>query len=480
MDSFFSFMNMAKTAVMGSFMYIHSLYDLTDFVSNVNSGMNYSGTTVILESDIDFSTYVGDFTPIGIDEENSFMGVFDGKNHIISNLTIVTSSEYAGLFGYTQGATIKNLKLDSTCSISSISLKPDVYIGGLVGYCAVTDINECIIDGCMSAARVSFSGNTMKSYDRTGGLIGECEGTEEKGCTITNSMNYGPVKHSGLSKNSIMGGICGVCEGKNSENGKCTIYNSGTYSTIIHSGTVNEGLVMGGILGVGTNVCMENCVSACPITSGRKTRISGGIAGTLKASDITRVFWEEAQGVTGACSDKEKNVVLDGTSKNPSKFHEKTVEALNRYRDEKLGILKFGKKTLKANIEYDWVLLNMNGGSGNNITRNVFIAHRAFVPTPRKENTSFLGWCEDNLLSEKCGYSPLKSNSIGFYAKYGSNEVNENKRKEEEEKEIEVVKSEEKEEGGEVKSVIEIEEKEEKSHILGREDKKTEESHMLK
>lgn len=128
MDSFFSFMNKAKTAMMGSFFYIHNMYDFTDFAGNVNSGMTYEGTTVVLETDLDFSNYLGEFSPIGLNSENPFMGTFDGKGHTLSNLNIIASSEYVGLFGYTQGATISNLIFDATCSVTSNSMGPNTYI----------------------------------------------------------------------------------------------------------------------------------------------------------------------------------------------------------------------------------------------------------------------------------------------------------------------------------------------------------------
>lgn len=404
MSGFFSFV---KTAIMGSFLYIHDLYDFVDFVGNVNSGTNYSGTTVVLETDIDFSDYIGGLSPIGADEKNSFMGTFDGKNHTFSNLALSSSSGYVGLFGYTRGATIRNIKLDSTCSVSSDTLVSDAYIGGLVGYCTATKERGCAIEGCMSAARVTFAGNTLKSFERMGGLIGECKCGDGNGCTIINSMSYGAVKHEGVCEGSIIGGICGLCKVRDSD-GKCAIRNSGTYGSLIHSGTVNDKLIMGGVLGVGVGADVENCVCASSITSGRKKMASGGVAGVLKKSTITRVFWEDPQGELKACGDKDKRTTLDGTSSNPSKMHESTVDALNRYR-EKLG---------NADPGFDWVLLHMNGGTANNITRDVILTHRTFAPIPLKSRKGFFGWCEAPYSFRGCVESPISTSSVKLYAKY--------------------------------------------------------------
>ena len=88
---------------------------------------------MVLDSDIDFSGGLSQkFEPIGKDLTNHFTGTFDGQRHIIRNLTIVTSSNYAGLFGYSEGVTIRNLVIDSSCSFTSAVKPNNTYIGGLI------------------------------------------------------------------------------------------------------------------------------------------------------------------------------------------------------------------------------------------------------------------------------------------------------------------------------------------------------------
>lgn len=59
------------------------------------------------------------WTPIG-SAANPYTGVFDGDGHTVSGLTAsITAAKYSpeapfGLFGKTQGATIKNLKMSDT------------------------------------------------------------------------------------------------------------------------------------------------------------------------------------------------------------------------------------------------------------------------------------------------------------------------------------------------------------------------------
>ena len=99
--------------------YISSASDLIQFSKNVSSGTSYFGTTVFLDADIDFSGGLSEqFEPIGKISSYSnnyyFQGTFDGQGHTISDLAMNSSSQYVGLFGYSKGATIRNVVLDSS------------------------------------------------------------------------------------------------------------------------------------------------------------------------------------------------------------------------------------------------------------------------------------------------------------------------------------------------------------------------------
>ena len=99
-----------------------SAEDLIKFSENVNSGTSYSGATVFLDADIDFSGGLSEqFEPVGKDSIRKyyFQGTFDGQGHIISNLVVKSSSEYIGLFGYSREATIRNVVMDFSCSFVS-------------------------------------------------------------------------------------------------------------------------------------------------------------------------------------------------------------------------------------------------------------------------------------------------------------------------------------------------------------------------
>ncbi len=105
---------------------------------------------------------------IGISKGLPFKGVFDGNGYTVSGLNCVTevydSSTYAGLFGYANAATIKNL----TVTGSKVAAK---YAGPIVGYAiGGTDIINCRtkvdwVDG------VTIGGIVGRSQDDEGQIL---------------------------------------------------------------------------------------------------------------------------------------------------------------------------------------------------------------------------------------------------------------------------------------------------------------------
>ena len=135
---------------------INSATDLIQFSNNVNSGTNYSGTTVFLDADIDLSGDLSEqFEPIGkYDTNNPFQGTFDGQGYTTSNLLMNSSSHHIGLFGFSNGATIRNvIVMDSSYSfVSSYSGLDNIRVGGIAGRC-----ERCAIENIVNMASVSFT-----------------------------------------------------------------------------------------------------------------------------------------------------------------------------------------------------------------------------------------------------------------------------------------------------------------------------------
>lgn len=106
-------------------VHISKPVDLEDFAEDVNSGSTQAQrATVILDKDIDL--YGTEYTiNIGNDSDKAFKGVFDGNGYTISNLEQSLPRADNGLFGFTNGATIKNLTIEN----ADINM---IYAGGIV------------------------------------------------------------------------------------------------------------------------------------------------------------------------------------------------------------------------------------------------------------------------------------------------------------------------------------------------------------
>lgn len=224
---------------------IGSVAELEWFRDDVNAGNTYSGKYVELTANINLSDIA--WTPIGNSSEK-FMGYFNGNDKTISNLTVETDSDYAGLFGYIKGngmtadatPTVKNLKL------TNVSVSGNYYVGGLSGQAYTCNVTNVHVEGEVSGVRYiggvvghvytyfencSFTGNASCSFDALGGIAGAGD------CRAYNCSVIGDITGS-----NWVGGIVG-----NGQEGTSAVgcYVKGTVST---SSNFYRGV--GGIAGV--------------------------------------------------------------------------------------------------------------------------------------------------------------------------------------------------------------------------------------
>ncbi|MDB4334858.1 T9SS type A sorting domain-containing protein [bacterium] len=151
------------------------------------------------------------FLPIG-NETTKFTGSYNGQGYIINGLSINRpSTNYIGLFGYTNGATIYNMGVTS-CAITGRS-----YVGGLVGY----NYSNSTVSNCYSTG--AFSGT-----DDVGGLVGY----NTNSSTVSNCYSAGSV--SGIDN---VGGFVGYNT------------NSSTVSNCYSVGSVSGTDCIGGLVG---------------------------------------------------------------------------------------------------------------------------------------------------------------------------------------------------------------------------------------
>ncbi len=163
--------------------------DLAWLISYVNGYNDVDGgahdmqgqTVVVTEHLIDMYDHV--WVPIGFDENTPFKGTFDGGCNVLNGIHVDERSHeasyvedkygpmmYAGIFGYTEGATVKNTFLllgdDGTenCENDWITCKQaGGYLGGLVGYGKDLDMEFCGMTNAIGAFADLYS---------MGGLVG--------------------------------------------------------------------------------------------------------------------------------------------------------------------------------------------------------------------------------------------------------------------------------------------------------------------
>lgn len=245
--------------------------DLKLLAQKVNNGTNYAGKYFKQTADIDLKNETN-WTPIG-KENNHFKGIFDGGGYKITSLSITSSNEKIGLFGFVSNATIQN------CNVTG-EIEGNNFVGGIVGNAGKnTYILNC-----------SFQGNVEGNLDYVGGIVGNTSsGCEVSGCFVTGKVEglqrVGGIAGQGIgiirncyaladvtARTAIAGGIAG-----NAYN--CTIENC------YYSGDVLAKNYAGGIAGVmdstsGSSTTIENCVSlAESVTAGINSvnRIAGGV-----------------------------------------------------------------------------------------------------------------------------------------------------------------------------------------------------------
>ena len=129
-----------------------------DYVNKINGNPD-----AVLTADIDMTGI--EWTPIGT-EDSPFKGEFDGRGHVIKNLTVnAPSLDYAGLFGYvsriSNPAIIKNLGVVG----EFIGGK---YVGGIAGYLEESKISNCFFIGTVSGTGTNTNGIA------NGGTIENC------------------------------------------------------------------------------------------------------------------------------------------------------------------------------------------------------------------------------------------------------------------------------------------------------------------
>ncbi len=250
---------------------------------------NYTDSHFILIGDIDASATSDwnegeGFIPIG-DPDTPFTGTFDGNGHEITGFRILRFEEiklprdFLGLFGYLQGAEVKNLTMSGLVVSSGMNT---MYVGGIAGY---SDENSVItnvsVEGSVNA--LVISGAATKRY--FGGIAGMNDGE------IYNSRFSGTVGGSGGVAGHHFGGIAGTNSGvieqsyalsnsqANGYAGGVTGSNQGTInkSFSLSPERIHGGFAIGGFAGYNSGI-ITNSYTHPAVTGGRDGTIGGFVA----------------------------------------------------------------------------------------------------------------------------------------------------------------------------------------------------------
>ena len=285
---------------------IDSYQDLLDFAERVNNGETTLNAKIVVK-EIDASASNPEnsgyddqataWTPIG-NYDNPYTGTFDGNSCTIKGLTIKSTNDYIGLFGYVgSGGIVRNVTLEGG------SIKGNNHVGGVtasnsgtVSNCSnigavsgnnhvggVTSSNNGTVSNCSNTGAVSGNDNVggvtglnpfgiVSNCSNTGDVsgnddVGGTVGTN--GGTVSHCLNTGDVKES----RDFVGGVVGDNY-------------SGTVSHCFNTGMVDgEDYFVGGVVGNSFEGTVSNCYNTGDVTgSGKGDRVGGVVGDTTKST----------------------------------------------------------------------------------------------------------------------------------------------------------------------------------------------------
>ena len=234
---------------------VEDIDDLQDIQNNLDAD-------VLLRNDIDASETEDwnngkGFNPIG-SRSDEFTGTFDGRGHIIENLTINRPSESrVGLFGYGDDTTIENVRLENA------SITGESHVGGIAGTVSESSLGASFVrntsvegkvegtDGSYTGGIVGFGtggGSGQDAYgpvlDEENRFAGKVTGDRYVGGLLGRSnfgteMGVGYVEDATVEGNEYVGGIVGFSS-----------YNPSTFDEMYASATVNSPSDDGAVVGL--------------------------------------------------------------------------------------------------------------------------------------------------------------------------------------------------------------------------------------
>lgn len=243
-----------------------------------------------LECDIDMGVVTG-ITGTGFLSIDQFEGQFDGRGHLIKNISLVPNNGSIGLFAHVNGGTIKNLRMENITFHGSESTS--------YGSGAITgDLVSGHIDNCHISNNIDINDNCMN----IGGIVGSASSKS----TISNSSFTGEInaphtqRIGGIAANIMSGTIISNCfatgsiSGRQDCGGICGLVNSAsTISNCYSTANIVAAAYVGGIVSSGIGVLKNNYSTGSVESDFRADEKwknnAGGIVADIKSGMFTGI-----------------------------------------------------------------------------------------------------------------------------------------------------------------------------------------------
>ena len=282
----------------GHLVWLHNQVQAYDAVTNpspIESIKCYLANDISLKAvchpaDAANNVAEANWNPIG--GENPFKGIFDGNGHTVSDLYINSSGSNLGLFGYVDGAEIKNVTVQG--NVTGFYEEGNEQSGQYVGLVLGVGTTKSKLENCESRGSVTGCG-----------YVGGIAGLVPRG-TITLCINRATVTGSSQSGKYI-GGIVG--------------YGKGLSFCANYADITAEGSSVGGLVGYVfpdiNNEGMSNCMNVGNVIGKQNV---GGLAGECFAPQNTNNY---SYGRVEA-TNQYAGLLVGKYGNDPSKAFEKT------------------------------------------------------------------------------------------------------------------------------------------------------------
>ena len=261
-------------------------------LNQLRNFLNQGGVYFKLMANIDLTEFLEDenpdqgWQPVGNSSAAAFKGILDGNGKTVKGLWIKrTSANYVGFFGYTDGATIKDVKIVAS------TIEGNECVGGVSGYSQNSTISNCSFSGSVNGVSsvggfVGSSGDYMTlsantaivnvtgTGNSTGGFVGRNDGGHYlniSGCVLNDGIIRG-VAH--------VGGCCG--ENVNSHEDSNVISNTYIHANIF--GVQNVGGLCGRSENARHTINLDNCGFVGDIVG--SSYVGGLVGGINKIYDV--------------------------------------------------------------------------------------------------------------------------------------------------------------------------------------------------